>query len=265
MGLLKLTTPPLNWDETKQLQADIKKYGIMQAINLWKKFKSINMKIDDLNWGDEVEYQIATIDVKEQTARVYAEGFKKVTEDTDSAGHEEYVYQEESGTWMIEAVPIKPYKLYDINAPKQALESLIRRRRFINDALFMNNTFLTSLTSFPNLGVKNWFVTEHSELLDIENYEEHNEVTGSKYILDDFINPHPRFPGMMKNVRDRRGKKVDIRAPLYQDENTGVGKIDGEMTPGEIYMDCQLFGMGICCVQATFETQNIEHAKYLHD
>lgn len=59
-------------------------------------------------------------------------------------------------------------------------------------------------------------------------------------------NPHPRFPTMMINVRERRGKKVDIRVPLYPDVNTGIGKIDGERTPGEIHMDSQHFGMGAC-------------------
>ena len=49
---------------------------------------------------------------------------------------------------------------------------------------------------------------------------------------------------MLESVRNRRGKKVDIKVPLYQDTETGVGKIDGEISPGFINMDAQHFGMG---------------------
>jgi len=147
---------------------------------------------------------------------------------------------------MVEAVPIKPYTLYDVNGPIDALNNLFRRRQHINDEMFMNDIFLVSLASFPNLGVENAFVTDNTSLLEIKDYEEHNTVTRSKYILDEFTNPHPRFTTMMRNIRHRRGKKVDIRVPLYPDENTGIGKIDGDISPGEIYMDAQHFGMGCC-------------------
>jgi len=32
-----------------------------------------------------------------------------------------------------------------------------------------------------------------------------------------------------------------------------------------IHMDSMHFGMGMCCLQVTFETSNFEHARYLHD
>jgi hypothetical protein len=37
---------------------------------------------------------------------------------------------------------------------------------------------------------------------------------------------------------------VDIRVPIYPDKYTGPGKIDGNVTPGEIYMDAIHFGSG---------------------
>ena len=166
---------------------------------------------------------------------------------------------------MVEAVPNKPYTLYDAKGPKEAYDSLKKRRQIINDELFMNNMFMTSIPSWPNLGVKGSFSTENEKLYSIDNYEEHNISSQSEFILDEMTNPHPRFPTMMSNVRKLRGSKVDIRVPIYPDENTGVGKIDGDRTPGEIYMDAQHFGMGANCLQITFETQNINHAKYLHD
>jgi len=178
---------------------------------------------------------------------------------------DEFIYQAEFGSWMVEAVPSKPYTLYDAKAPLNALKSLIKRRKLINDELFMQNMFMTSISSWPNLGVEGFFSTDNEKLYSIENYEEYNTASKSEYVLDDITNPHPRFPAMMTSVRKRRGKKVDIRVPLYPDENTGIGKIDGHRTPGEIHMDSQHFGMGASCLQITFEMQNIEHAKYVHD
>ena len=49
---------------------------------------------------------------------------------------------------------------------------------------------------------------------------------------------------MLQSIRNRRGKKVDIKVPLFQDTFTGDGKIDGNVSPGYINMDAQHFGMG---------------------
>ena len=38
-----------------------------------------------------------------------------------------------------------------------------------------------------------------------------------------------------------------------------------EPYPGKIYMDAMHFGMGCSCLQITYETQSINHARYLHD
>jgi glutamate--cysteine ligase catalytic subunit len=38
-----------------------------------------------------------------------------------------------------------------------------------------------------------------------------------------------------------------------------------EPFPGEIYMDAMAFGMGASCLQITYESQNVNHATYLHD
>lgn len=265
MGFLNVKTSALSWESSKEFQEDIKQYGIWQAINLWNKFKNLNIKADELKWGEELEYEIVTLDCKNQTSCIHVEGYQKVCEALEINNQEEFIYQPEFGSWMVEAVPLKPYRIYDVNASKDVLGSLIRRRQHVNDAMFMSGLFLTSLASFPNLGVKGSFVSEDPSLVAIENYEECNIASRSNYILDQFTNPHPRFPTMMKNIRSRRGQKVDIRVPLYPDENTGIGQIDGHITPGYIHMDSQHFGMGNCCLQVTFETQNVEHAKYLHD
>jgi hypothetical protein len=34
---------------------------------------------------------------------------------------------------------------------------------------------------------------------------------------------------------------------------------------GQIHMDAMHFGMGNSCLQITYETQNVEHARFLYD
>lgn len=74
-----------------------------------------------------------------------------------------------------------------------------------------------------------------------------------------------RSHAFMQNLKFIRGQNIDIRVPLYPDENTGDGKIDGEITPGEIHMDSLQFGMSCCCLQVSYGGQNLAHAEYLHD
>jgi hypothetical protein len=70
-----------------------------------------------------------------------------------------------------------------------------------------------------------------------------NEFTHHS-ILDDMINSHPRYLTLVSYICGRAGKKIEIKYPLYKDTNTGVGKIDGNITPDEIYMDHADFGIG---------------------
>ena len=93
-----------------------------------------------------------------------------------------------------------------------------------------------------------------------------NESSKSRFVIDKTINPHPRFSGLVKSIRERRGSKVDIKVPIFQDEKTNMTEAtDDEPYPGQIYMDAMHFGMGQCCLQITYECQTINHARYLHD
>lgn len=84
--------------------------------------------------------------------------------------------------------------------------------------------------------------------------EKVNKFSHSKFTIDSTENPHPRFPGLMKSIREHRGEKVKILIPIYQDENTNMTTpTDDEPYPGQIYMDSMPFGMGCNCLQVTFE------------
>lgn len=70
----------------------------------------------------------------------------------------------------------------------------------------------------------------------------------------------------MKSIRERRGEKVKILIPIYPDTKTNLTvPTYEEPYPGQIYMDAMHFGMGCSCLQVTYETQNVNHARYLHD
>jgi glutamate--cysteine ligase catalytic subunit len=75
----------------------------------------------------------------------------------------------------------------------------------------------------------------------------------------------------------RRGEKVCINVPVYPDEKTPKGYLedltefgdDGTSQafaqPGHIYMDAMGFGMGLSCLQVTFQACNIREAEQLYD
>ena len=70
----------------------------------------------------------------------------------------------------------------------------------------------------------------------------------------------------MKSIRERRGEKVKILVPIYPDINTNMTlATPQEPFPGSIYMDAMGFGMGCSCLQITYETRTLNHARYLHD
>lgn len=93
-----------------------------------------------------------------------------------------------------------------------------------------------------------------------------NPASQSIFVMDQTVNPHVRFPGIMQSIRERRGEKVNIQIPIFQDKNTDmVSKSKEEPYPGKIYMDSMHFGMGCSCLQLTYETETVNHARYLHD
>jgi len=88
---------------------------------------------------------------------------------------------------------------------------------------------------------------------------------------DECINPHPRFGTLTRNIRLRKGSKVDINIPLFMDKNTKPLTYEdyypegGPALENHIYMASMAFGMGMCCLQCTFQCWNIGEARHLYD
>ena len=147
----------------------------------------------------------------------------------------------------------------------------MNRREFIDYQFTAYGLALASMASPPILGTQDHIIINDPEIVQrLEeakgDLEMANLYSKSQFVIDSTENPHPRFSGLMKSIRERRGEKVRILVPLFQDERTNMTVATKEEPfPGQIYMDSMHFGMGCSCLQVTYETQNVSHARYLHD
>lgn len=131
---------------------------------------------------------------------------------------------------------------------------------------------ILSISSFPMMGAGKDYYTFCPKI--IKYYEDHgitiktntNEFSKSYCIDDVIINSHPRFGCLTRNIRARRGKKVEIKIPIYQDKYTNMTKpTEDEPYPGSIYMDAMAFGMGNTCFQITIGSCCLKYAVFLYD
>lgn len=94
---------------------------------------------------------------------------------------------------------------------------------------------------------------------------ENNIFSKSQFTNDYVVNSHPRFGCLARNIRSRRGSKVEILVPIFKDEKTNFDKSVDEPFPGFIYMDSMAFGMGSTCFQVTIGSCSLESALYMYD
>ena len=127
----------------------------------------------------------------------------------------------EFGGWMIEAVPMKPYdSIIDAAELLSCEEKLEKRREVLDEFCKSYGIQIVSLPNAPSLGTINHIVIEDEELAkQVKDNQSDlsviNEASRSKFVIDKTINSHPRFAGLVKSIRERRGSKVDIRVPIY--------------------------------------------------
>ena len=135
-----------------------------------------------------------------------------------------------------------------------------------------DDVHLVSTSACPFLGVKDCLTSGNEKIKKYleRSYQKDlsvkNKHTHQNFLPEKTTNPHPRFLGLARSVRERREKKVDIKVPLFQDENTVSGEATAdEPHPDHIYMDAMHFGMGCSCLQITYESMNVNHARFLYD
>lgn len=277
MGLLALGTP-LHWNEGKPLAEHVRTHGVVQLLSAYS--TAAGRQNDVFLWGDEIEYMMVKMDAGSSHAALalehddilerLGEGGKDhlLADDADVLFHPEY------GRYMLEATPLKPYN--------SSLESLVyvednmkKRRALAISQISDPDVHPLTLTTFPNMGVGAF--THPATRVS-------GQSSKSLFLPDEIINTHVRFPTLTANIRRRRGSKVAINIPLFQDTNTrGINDVDpsipkrslfpysdseahnGAALPGHIYMDAMGFGMGSSCLQVTMQLQDINQARYLYD
>jgi len=276
----------------------IRKHGLKQFLNIYTSTK--NRLQDGLRWGDEIEYILVHLDDQEKKARICLRG-KEILErllalqavassppstPTDSSSISpplsptsnasfadalalaqltvdksvlDFTFQPEYGNFMIESTPGRPYgsQLEEI----LKVEKNMRERRAKIEEQLRPNERILSIGSFPLLG--SW--EEKDYLFPFS--ATCGEIAESIFVSDAVINPHNRFGALTRNIRKRRGKKVEINIPLYIDSKTDTAPFppNSPAQPNSIYMDAMAFGMGCCCLQCTFQCCNIMEARQFYD
>jgi len=241
----------LNWDASEPHRGNVKKAGLIQFLNLYDSLK--DREPDVFRWGDEVEYILVHMARDENGPATLSLCSKEMQAKAMKLAQDQNVdirLLPEFGSFMIEATPGSPYEDYSTDLLK--VEQSMRDRRRVLEAVLPENTYLFSIGNFPMMGTDMYLPPD----LEADKREPHGEFADSDYISDVVINPHPRFGTLVQNIRTRRGSKVDIRIPKFQDENT---------TGDEIHMDAMGFGMGCCCLQVTFQAWNLFEARCLYD
>lgn len=276
MGLLVVGTP-LSWDASKKYHEHVKRHGIIQFLNIWKALK--DKKWSQFLWGDEVESMLVVVDHDQKVARMCirsAEVLAQLDAAEQLSAAEHFTFNAhfvpEYGSFMVEATPARPYGGYTTDL--RLVEANMRLRRQLVATVLRPNERMMTMTAFGMMG------TPDCVEGDKKPYLPGGPIYESLYLPDAVIAGHPRFATLTKNIRYRRGSKVCIKVPLFQDKNTlaaakrlGQDAIfeagpssDEVIDPTKtIHMDAMGFGMGCCCLQVTFQASSLVEARTLYD
>lgn len=166
-----------------------------------------------LLWGDEVEYMIVKFDSSarrpllslraDQIIARLEEEEEKLGDSSISAWRPEY------GNWMVEAVPRLPYGGF-VRDLRDIETNIWTRQQRIQSCLSEDESVM-SIVAFPTMGVGTFTHPAHAP---------GGDASQSNFVPDEAINPFPRFKTLTRNIRVRRGSKVDIRVPLFRDTMT---------------------------------------------
>ncbi|KAF5269270.1 hypothetical protein FQR65_LT02571 [Abscondita terminalis] len=254
---------PLSWKDTKKHADVVREHGIIQFINLYKRLR--DRQGDVLKWGDEVEYIIVKFDHEKKTAKVSLRAHEILDilnekERTDPKGVKS-LWRPEYAGYMIEGTPGQPYG--GLLAHFNIVEANMRYRREELRELLQPGEVILSVTVFPRLGCEGFSDPSYKPTPD-------RGFSRSLFFPDEAIFGYPRFSNLTRNIRERRGEKVAINVPIFQDQNTIIPVDDSHLHSkaakiDHVYMDAMGFGMGCCCLQLTFQACNIGEARTLYD
>ncbi|KAI1823437.1 glutamate-cysteine ligase [Xylaria intraflava] len=289
MGLLALGTA-LDWPDAQKHAQQVREWGIKQLLEIWNKAK--HKERDAMLWGDEVEYLVVRYSKEAPNVLLslrQADILKALAADEELSSHGGGVpdlqnvkpqdsrplpvFHPEFGRFMLEATPGKPWgigfkELLDVESDMKA------RRKIAKDHM-KSDEYPITLTTFPRLGVPGVFTDPY--------YPPSGSKLRSQFVPDEIANPHIRFPTLAANIRWRRGRKVQVNVPVFHDKKTPNPWKDptvnydlqnwpedddvrnGAAPDNFIHMDAMAFGMGSCCLQITFQAENITEGRKMYD
>ena len=231
MGLLKEGTI-LSWSETQYLQKQIKDFSLQQCTQIYHCYKDLK-NINDFTWGYEIEYMLYIRHILECNIQYHL--YKNANsilkrESTSLSWHPEYLSS------MIENIPEYPLKWNDIKDLTQIMD---KYKQYLEDTY----------------EIKPMSCSTHFQL-GRDNHSNSNSIGKSKLLDNSFIYPHDRFFNLTKTIIDRREKPILIKLPVFRDLNTKISEIE---------IDAMGFGMGCCCLQATYSMPSLQDALYIYD
>lgn len=269
MGFLH-ESEPLTWDQAMSHLRFVRAHGIEQFVSIFNKCKGADA--DPFRWGDEVEHQIfrlvecasdeRSVKVSLRSPEVLHElqAVEKAGKEDGAEPEETSSWMPEFGRWMIESTPGEPYEGLD---GVLAVEKQLQLRRARLQAALKSNELAPTVTAFPLLGVGDF-----SE----PAFPTQGPVLDSLFVPDEAIFPHPRFPTLARNIRARRGSKVEIRRPKLRElslPSSSSPDVPQSVEEADaldyVYADAMPFGMGSSCLQVTFQAKNIAESRILYD
>uniref|UniRef100_F6ZGZ0 Glutamate--cysteine ligase n=1 Tax=Ciona intestinalis TaxID=7719 RepID=F6ZGZ0_CIOIN len=268
MGFLEYEGEPLPFNEIRPHIEHVKSHGILQFLNIYRNARERNN--DAFKWGDEMEYSVVHFDEKEKRASVSlgAEKILAVLQEkyndveTKWGSH----WSPEYSRFSIESCPAKPYQ--GSLEHLATVEANMRFRRGQVKALLKPSEMLLSLTGSPRIGCNDFIGPPECVPRPILS-----PASKSVYFPDCGITRHPRFPFLTRNIRERRGSKVEINIPIFKDTNTKCPFVEvfqdlesnTAAMPDHVYMDAMGFGMAQACLQCTVQAKDLNQAKLIYD
>lgn len=105
MGFLSDLGKTFTFEESKNIQALIKIYGINQFVRILQKKQKLKTLQEDIKWGYELEAHLTKLKPYQKQVKITIDNeklFKEIKEEnTGIDAHVEY------GAWMIELIPTK--------------------------------------------------------------------------------------------------------------------------------------------------------------
>ena len=284
MGFLKIFGKALDFYESEKYFKIIKDSFVKYVIHAFKEIKTKNYNIP--LFGYEIELHSIHIDHTNKKVYLDLTAQEKIQRLSKTHLRLGYDISQEFGGWMIEATHGTPFEYKKIYLLYDSVKNLYQylRDKFGNENILF-------ISTYPRLGVGEYFLEgisdeedekiedstnkncqknlneeeKNSEIKKIENkniineeknipkktLEEENTISKSLFFSDKCINKHPRFGCLARNIRERRGEKVEIKIPIYKDQNTNLNITKEEPFADQIYMDAMGFGMGNCSMQIT--------------